>query len=206
MQGNKSMADFQNMLDNAYNHHNVNAVVRRDKPKLVVMSRSSTRAIENEGEVVGMAEEVGFEVEVLRPTDAMSMSWIYNVVSSCDVMVGVHGAALTHFLFMRAGSLFVQIVPVGVDELAELCFGEPASSTRVKYEKYSVLPTESSLGRRYGGGDVRVRDPRRAKRRGWEFTKEVYLEGQNVTLDVGRLRQRLVSAFQQAILRWSQQL
>ncbi|XP_020268466.1 EGF domain-specific O-linked N-acetylglucosamine transferase-like [Asparagus officinalis] len=202
MRDNKSTVDFKTMLDQAYQNQNQIRKQKQDqnhahKPKLVIVARKQTRAIENEQEVVAMARDIGFEIEVLRPENTMQMSTIYESLSTCDIMMGVHGAALTHFFFLRPESLFIQIVPLGLDELARMCFGDVAPKFGIEYEEYKIRHTESSLYTKYGGDDPIVRDPESVmKGKGWEFTKKVYLEGQNVTLDINRLRERLILAFQ----------
>nr|XP_010927039.3 alpha-1,3-arabinosyltransferase XAT3-like [Elaeis guineensis] len=203
---NKSITDFHCMLDKAYKSKveqipSQNLKERSSKPpKLVIVSRDGTRVIENEAKVSHLAEEIGFDVEVLKPGNMMAMERIYRSLSSCDVMMGVHGAALTHFLFMRPGSsMFIQIVPLGIEQLAWSCFGEAAIRMGLRYEEYRILPRESSLYWMYGGDDPVVKDPNGTKAKGWEMTKEVYLEGQNVTLDLGRLKKTLVGALQYVV-------
>lgn len=51
-------------------------------------------------------------------------------------MFGVHGAALTHFLFLRPGSVLVQVVPVGLGWVAETCFETPAKAMKLEYIDY----------------------------------------------------------------------
>ncbi|XP_072984395.1 xylan glycosyltransferase MUCI21-like [Typha latifolia] len=197
---NKTMFDFRQMLAEAYEPRFKRE--RRDgPPKLVIISRKKTRAIENEEEVVRLAKEVGFDVEVVTPADTMPMKRMYALLSSCDVMMGVHGAAMTHFLFMRPGSKFIQIVPLGVEKVAWTCYGEPATKMGLKYEEYKILERESSLYQRYGEEDPVVNDPDSVRaNKGWEVTKELYLKGQNVTLDAGRLRKTLARVFNRVAL------
>ena len=84
------------------------------KPKLVILSRSGSRAITNENLLVKMAKEIGFLVQVLKPDRTTEMAKIYRTLNASDVMIGVHGAAMTHFLFLRPGSGFIQVVPLGI--------------------------------------------------------------------------------------------
>ncbi|KAK7396898.1 hypothetical protein VNO78_18060 [Psophocarpus tetragonolobus] len=51
---------------------------------------------------------------------------IYRTLNASDVMIIVHGAAMTHFLFLRPGSVFIQVVPLGTTWAAETHYGEPA--------------------------------------------------------------------------------
>ncbi|XP_044504924.1 xylan glycosyltransferase MUCI21-like [Mangifera indica] len=170
------------------------------KPKLVVLSRNGSRAITNENLLVKMAEDIGFRVEVARPDRTTELAKIYWALNSSDVMVGVHGAAMTHFLFMKPGSVFIQIIPLGTDWAAETYYGEPARKLGLEYVSYPVLPTESSLYDIYDKDDPVLRDPTSINNRGWQYTKSIYL-GQNVKLNFRRFHKRLVRAYGYSINR-----
>ncbi|XP_009342745.1 xylan glycosyltransferase MUCI21-like [Pyrus x bretschneideri] len=118
-------------------------------PKLVIVSRNGSRAKTNEDLLVEMAEKVGFEVKVLRPDSRTELAKIYWVLNSSDVVIGVHGAAMTHFLFMRPGSVLIQVIPLGTSWAAKAYFGEPARKLDLNYIGYKILPTESSLYDKY---------------------------------------------------------
>ncbi|KAM0898127.1 hypothetical protein ACQ4PT_022120 [Festuca glaucescens] len=143
MPGNQSIQDFRQMLDDAHRGRvkaiieeeeekdaavppsSGGAKVRRatalgnDKPRLVIVSRNGSRAIENEAELVRKARRAGFRVDLLQPRPDTELAQMYRVLNGSDVMVSVHGAAMTHFLFMRPGSVFIQVVPLGTDWAAE---------------------------------------------------------------------------------------
>ncbi|GLJ17980.1 hypothetical protein SUGI_0316450 [Cryptomeria japonica] len=80
------------------------------KPKLVNISREKSRKMMNQKEIVKLAKKFGFEVEILTPKRSTQMVEMFRALNSCDVMVGVHGATMTHLLFMRPGFVFIQIV------------------------------------------------------------------------------------------------
>uniref|UniRef100_M8BJH6 Glycosyltransferase 61 catalytic domain-containing protein n=1 Tax=Aegilops tauschii TaxID=37682 RepID=M8BJH6_AEGTA len=86
-----------------------------ERPKLVIVSRTGSRVIENEEELKAVAADVGFDVRVVRPERSTEMCKIYRDLNASDAMVGVHGAAMTHFLFMRPGKVFIQIVTLCFD-------------------------------------------------------------------------------------------
>lgn len=223
MFGNKSIVDFRNILDKAY-WPRISSLIQdeeRDeqekmsvspteslkkvqvdhkrkqkaKPKLVILSRNGSRAITNENLLVQVAEKIGFQVEVLKPQKTSELAKIYRVLNSSDVMIGVHGAAMTHFLFMRPGTVFIQVIPLGTDWAAEAYYGEPARKLGLKYIGYKILPRESSLYDSYDENDPVLRDPSSVNDRGWDFTKKIYLEGQTVRLDLRRFRKHLVRAY-----------
>ncbi|XP_021281977.1 uncharacterized protein LOC110414904 [Herrania umbratica] len=224
MNGNKSIVDFRNLLDRAY-WPRIRGLIQDEereaqekkislrptsgsasetgkkvqhqswRPKLVILSRDGSRAITNENMLVKTAEEIGFQVQVLRPERTTELAKIYRVLNSSDVMIGVHGAAMTHFLFMKPGSVFIQVIPLGTDWAAETYYGEPARKLHLKYIGYKIKPRESSLFDEYDKDDPVLTNPSSLTKKGWQYTKKIYLEGQTVTLDVIRFRRRLVRAY-----------
>ncbi|KHN14964.1 beta-1,2-xylosyltransferase XYXT1-like [Glycine soja] len=232
MRGNKSIADFRNLLDKAY-WPRIKGLIRDEerkaqeklreqvsssesseasqqqyiirqqvqenptkKPTLVILSRSGSRAITNENLLVKMAEEIGFLVQVLKPDRTTELAKVYRSLNASDVMIGVHGAAMTHFLFLRPGSVFIQVVPLGTTWAAETYYGEPARKLGLKYIGYQILPRESTLYEKYDKNDPILRDPTSINKKGWEYTKKIYLDSQNVMLDLRRFRKRLHRAYE----------
>lgn len=229
MKGNKSIVDFRNVLDRAY-WPRIRGLIRDEereklnnpsqslttefsvrhraqvkKPKLVILSRNGSRAILNEDALVKLVEKIGFNVEVLRPDRTTELAKIYEVLNSSDVMVGVHGAAMTHFLFLRPGSWFIQVVPLGTSWAAETYYGEPSRKLGLNYIGYKILPGESTLYNEYDRSDPVLMDPDSVNRKGWEFTKKIYLDRQNVNLDLHRFRKRLTRAYNHSFraINWS---
>uniref|UniRef100_A0A1J3G008 EGF domain-specific O-linked N-acetylglucosamine transferase n=1 Tax=Noccaea caerulescens TaxID=107243 RepID=A0A1J3G008_NOCCA len=209
--GNQTIVDFRNVLDRAYSPriqsliqeaNETTTTVDIKKPKLVIMSRNgSSRAILNENLLVKLAEQTGFNVEVLRPDKRTEMAKIYRSMNTSDVMIGVHGAAMTHFLFLKPKTVFIQIVPLGTDWAAETYYGEPAKKLGLKYVGYKITPEESSLYDEYGRDDPVIRDPDSLNDKGWEYTKKIYLQGQNVKLDLRRFRETLTRSYDFSIRR-----
>ncbi|KAL2480668.1 Glycosyltransferase family 61 protein [Abeliophyllum distichum] len=170
-----------------------------NRPKLVIVSRNGSRAITNEDLLVKMAEDIGFVVEILRPQRTTELAKTYRVLNSSDVMIGVHGAAMTHFLFMKPGSVFIQVIPLGTDWAAETYYGEPAVKFGLRYIGYKILPKESSLYDDYDKNDPILIDPQSVNDKGWEFTKKIYLDRQTVRLNLGRFRKRLLRVYYYSI-------
>ncbi|KAJ9544722.1 hypothetical protein OSB04_024429 [Centaurea solstitialis] len=209
-EGSKTIKDFRDILDKGYrpriqgllleeqssNPIKLKPVATRvEKPKLVIISRNGSRAILNENVLVNMAEKIGFSVTVLQPQRTTELARIYRALNSSDVMLGVHGAAMTHFLFMKPGSVFIQVVPLGTNWAAETYYGEPAKKLGLRYIGYEILPRESSLYEEYESNDPVLRDPNSVNDRGWEFTKKIYLDRQKVRLNMVRFRKRLVRSY-----------
>ncbi|KAK1427101.1 hypothetical protein QVD17_15784 [Tagetes erecta] len=199
MKNNETIEDFHDVLDKAYEPRiqyliQEEPVVEREpeKPKLVIISRNGSRAIMNQDLLAKMAERIGFRVEILWPDKTTELAKIYRSLNSSDVMIGVHGAAMTHFLFMRPGSVFIQVVPLGTSWAAETYYGGPAKKLGLRYIGYEIFPQESSLYDEYERNDVVLTDPDSVNDRGWEFTKKIYLDRQKVKLNLKRFRKHLV--------------
>ncbi|XP_074276800.1 xylan glycosyltransferase MUCI21-like [Silene latifolia] len=197
----ESILDFRGLLGQAFEPHPPKHIVpnqkkRPNKPKVVVLSRSGPRSITNENTLVKLAQKMGFSVQVLKPKPDIELGTIYKAISSSDVMIGVHGAAMTHFLFLKPGSTVIQVVPLGTDWAAEAYYGEPAKKLGLKYIEYKIDPRESSLYHKYDENDPVLRDPTSVNKKGWEFTKKIYLDDQYVTLNLKRFNKVLIRAYQ----------
>ncbi|XP_047947085.1 alpha-1,3-arabinosyltransferase XAT3-like [Salvia hispanica] len=167
---------------------------RRRRPRLMLISRKKTRILTNEEQISRAARKLGFEV-VSGEGAAENLTEFAQLVNSCDAMAGVHGAGLTNMVFLPEKAVVVQIVPLGaIDALAKLDFGKPAAGMRLRYLDYKIGVTESSLIRRYPGDHAVIRDPMSIHRQGWGKLREVYLDNQNVTIDVRRFRATLAKA------------
>ncbi|XP_022842305.1 uncharacterized protein LOC111365955 isoform X2 [Olea europaea var. sylvestris] len=225
MENDKTLGDFRDLLDRAY-WPRIRGLLKEEereaqlnvakstfspslrtqrkavkKPKLVIISRNGSRAISNQDKLVKMAKSIGFSVEVLKPVRTTELAKVYKVLNSSDVMVGVHGAALTHFLFMRPGSVFIQVIPIGTDWAAETYYAEPSRMLGLRYIGYKILPKESSLYDDYDKNDPILSDPSSLNKKGWEFTKKIYLDRQIVRLNLGRFRKRLLRAYNYSVAR-----
>ncbi|KAK1277591.1 hypothetical protein QJS04_geneDACA003380 [Acorus gramineus] len=195
MPNGKSIKDFLTLIGEGLGSQNQLksiATYQKRKPKLAIFIRNQSRVILNLKDLVRSCEQIGFEVQLLNPKDNTPLSEIYNALQTADVMMGVHGAAMTHFLFMRPNTVFIQIVPLGLAWAADAYYGEPARRLGLKYEEYKVVPGESSLLRKYGRHDPVIVNPDAITKKGWSETKRVYLEGQNVKVNLRRFNKILV--------------
>ncbi|KAJ6772356.1 GLYCOSYLTRANSFERASE [Salix koriyanagi] len=114
-------------------------------------------------------------------------------------MVGVHGAGLTHSLFLRPGVVFMQVVPIGAGWLAEVCFANSARAMGLEYLEYRIGVEESSLTDKYGKNSLLIEDPATFRGEKWSSTvMDIYLKEQNVKLDLIRFREYLKEAYKKA--------
>ncbi|XP_020221798.1 alpha-1,3-arabinosyltransferase XAT3 [Cajanus cajan] len=196
-----SMKDFRDLLRSSYALKRVEAVKIRDgqlgKPRLMILSRKRTRSFTNTDEIAKMAESLGFDVIVKEAGGSM---WGFaDVVNSCDVLLGVHGAGLTNILFLPENAVFIQVVPLGgfaLDWLATNDFGKPSKDMNIKYLEYKISLEESTLIQQYSLDHMFIKDPPLIGKIGWEEFKSVYLDKQNVKLDVDRFRPTLQKAIE----------
>ncbi|KAJ3697398.1 hypothetical protein LUZ61_001103 [Rhynchospora tenuis] len=163
------------------------------KPRLLIMGRNQTRVLINLEEIVQLIEVLGFEVAI--GNDFMDVGTFAHLVNSVDVMMGVHGAGLTNFMFLPTNAVLIQIVPLGNYERAsQYDFGEPAVDMGLKYLQYSISEEESTLTDLYPRDHVVFRDPESIQRQGWKTADGIYLKKQNVRLNITRFRPILESA------------
>ncbi|GAB2267045.1 hypothetical protein Dimus_002028 [Dionaea muscipula] len=236
MEGNKTIRDFHALLDRAYwprirsmiedeerkqqlklqqkttasstssTEPRAAHEYQQTKPILTILSRKGSRAITNQLSVVRLAEGIGFQVKVLNPDRRTEMAKIYRELNSSDAMMGVHGAALTHFMFLKPGGVFIQVIPLGTEWAAETYYGEPAMKFGLRYIRYKIRPKESSLYKHYDKVDPVLADPKSVAEKGWQFTKKIYLDNQTVKLDLRRFKKHLVRAYEYSVSRKQRQI
>ncbi|MCL7032236.1 hypothetical protein MKW94_018323 [Papaver nudicaule] len=198
-----SFLDFRMLVGSAYDSTKTShqaSSTSSGRPRLVLASRKGgSRVILNQAEVVLLAKEVGFEVSLFEPSEHTSLKQAYKLINSSHVMVGVHGAALTHSLFLRPNkSILIQVVPIGIDWLAETCFGKSARDMGLEYMEYKIIANESSLMDKYGEDHLVLKDPKAVMKDNWSNTKDIYLNDQSVRVDLVRFRRYLKSAYNKA--------
>ncbi|MBA0585976.1 hypothetical protein Gorai_016732, partial [Gossypium raimondii] len=188
----QTLLHFRGLLDKAFGHHGQYSIFNPppkpdSPPRLVFMSRSKGigREILNQDEAVKVAKEIGFDVILFEPTGKISLQQAYGLINSSHAMVGMHGAALTHSLFLRPGSAFMQVMPLGIDWVRKMCFGEPARAIGIQYIEYKIKVEESSLVEKYDKNDMVIKDPASFQGRNWSSdVMKIYLKEQNVKLDL----------------------
>ncbi|KAJ6318024.1 hypothetical protein OIU76_013549 [Salix suchowensis] len=194
----KTLLDFHALLENTYGPRGGYASAS-DRPRLLLVNRRNGvgRAILNLKEVLEEIEEVGFKAIVFEPKRDAPVRETYTLLHGCHAMVGVHGAALTHLLFLRAGTVLGEIVPIGADWLAKTYFERPAGVLGLEYMKYKIEINESSLAERYGADDLVLKNPSGFVNGNYTKAK-VYMKTQNVKLDIVRFRAYIKEVFVKA--------
>lgn len=194
-----SMKDFREFLRSTYSLKKTTAIKIRDgekrRPHLLIISRKRSRSFTNVDEIAKMAKILGYKVVVSEPDKNVSQS--AQIMNSCDVVMGVHGAGLTNIVFLPEGAILIQVVPFGRAEwLSRVCFEEPAKDMNIRYLDYKIKLEESSLMQQYPVDHLVLRDPYAIQKQGWVAYKSIYLDKQNVKLDVNRFRPTLLNALE----------
>lgn len=149
--------------------------------------------------MVSAAQELGFDVIVTEMNQ--NLTQVSMVVNSCDVMVGVHGAGLTNMVFLPENGVLIQVVPWGnIDGIAKTCYGEPPNGMGLKYLEYKISVEESSLIEQYPLNHQVLMNPHSIGRNGWLVLKSIYMDKQNVTLNLVRFKEILSKSLE--LLRW----
>ncbi|CAL9054600.1 unnamed protein product [Musa banksii] len=192
-----TMSDFMGFMRRTYSLDRDHALRISEapgkKPRLLIISRSQTRRFVNVNKIVGMAKKVGFEVVVSE--GGFDLANFSRVVNSCDVMLGVHGAGLTNFVFLPPDAVLIQVVPFGrLEWVASTYFAKPAGKTQLKYLEYTIGEDESTLTELFPRDDPVFRDPKSIHKLGWIKMGEIYLTKQNVRLDLKRFKPVLLEA------------
>ncbi|KAK2633261.1 hypothetical protein EUGRSUZ_L00065 [Eucalyptus grandis] len=195
-----SISDFRAFLRSAYSLKKENAIKLQDgelkrRPCLLIVSRKRSCSFTNLAEITNMAETLGYGVVASELDSNMSRNPV--IMKGCDVMMGVHGAGLTNLVFLPENVVLIQMLPIGKFEWhAKVCFGDPARYMNIKYLEYNIKEKESSLIQEFPLDHVVFKDPVAYHKHNWNLFKSMYLEKQNVELDVNRFRQTLVKAME----------
>ncbi|KAL1819387.1 hypothetical protein ACET3Z_014256 [Daucus carota] len=194
-----SMKDFRDFLRSAYSLKTKNVTKMRkgttEKPRMMIISRKKSRTLVNENKVTKMGENMGYEVILADATLSTDLSKFAELVNSCSVLIGVHGAGLTNMVFLPDNAVVIQIVPLGIEWYARRDFEEPALDMNIRYLSYKIKVKESSLIQQYSVKSATIRNSLSVNKNDWDVIRSVYLDRQNVILDVRRFRRTLSKAF-----------
>ncbi|MED6206608.1 hypothetical protein PIB30_028470 [Stylosanthes scabra] len=196
----KTLVDFSDFLRRVYNQNvDDDPKINKSGPHLVLVTRRGnvSRVILNQDEIVNAAKEIGFNVHELEPSRNISMAYVYNLIHKSHVILGVHGAGLTHSLFLRPGSVLVQVVPIGTVWASRTYYEKPARLLGMEYIEYMVDANESTLSEIYGANSTVVKDPEAFHQNKWS-NRRIYLKKQNLRLDVVRFKMCLSNAYEKA--------
>ncbi|CAI9787209.1 unnamed protein product [Fraxinus pennsylvanica] len=194
-----SMHNFRQFLRQTYSLERAKAIElkkgEKKRPRLMIISRKRTRILTNDNEITSLARKMGFEVIVDEANLSTNLSRFAQIVNSCDVLMGIHGAGLTNMVFLPDNAVLIQIIPLGgIDGFARTDFGEPSDGMNLKYLEYKIKVKESSLSKRYPLDHPLIKDSTSRRIKGWGGLSKIYLDQQNVTIDLHRFRGTLAKA------------
>ncbi|KAF2310472.1 hypothetical protein GH714_012521 [Hevea brasiliensis] len=195
-----SMGDFRQFLRSSYSLRKTTAIKinnggLKKRPRLVIISRQRSRKFSNIGEIAQLAKRLGYKVVVFEPDANVSRS--AQVMNSCDVVMGVHGAGLTNMVFLPLNAILIQVIPFGGAEwVSKTYFQEPAKDMNIRYLEYKISLKESSLFEQYPADHVVLRNPYAIQKQGWEAFRSIYFDKQNVKLDLDGFRHTLLKALE----------
>jgi len=108
--------------------------------------------------------------------------------------MGVHGAGMTNLMFLRTQAVLLQVVPWGLYWASMAYYARPAHRLSLQYVEYDIEVQESSLYDDYPKDHPVLTDPWGTNLKGYNVSKPVYTDGQNVRLDVSRFKKTLLKA------------
>ncbi|KAF3337544.1 EGF domain-specific O-linked N-acetylglucosamine transferase-like protein [Carex littledalei] len=190
-----SILEFKRMLRTAFKLERAE-VVPTSKPKLLIISRKTSRRFMNLKTMIGAAEKLGFEVKTAEADMHTDPPTFARLVNSVDVMLGVHGAGLTNMVFLPVGAVVIQFVPYGnLEWLTKETFKDPAPDMGIHYMDYFVQLNESTLSEQYPKDHPVLKDPTAVHTQGgWDALKSIYLDKQNIRPDIEKFKKMLVEA------------
>lgn len=146
--------------------------------------------------MIALMEEIGFQVIVIRRSKVVSnLSKFAQLINSCSVLLGAHGAGLTNEIFLPTGAVMVQVELLGTEWASNTYYGDTAKAMGVRYLKYKIEAEESSLQKLYGSNSTVVTDPGSVYQNGgYRAARTVFLDQQNVRINLARFRETLVEA------------
>ncbi|XP_048134360.1 beta-1,2-xylosyltransferase XYXT1-like [Rhodamnia argentea] len=194
-----TMRDFREFLRSTYSLTRRNAVRLRHgdtrKPRLLVISRKRTRSFTNSTNIAETAESMGFEV-IVAGGDIHIVRFA-EIVNSCDLVMGIHGAVLINALFLPDSAVMIQVVPLGgVELVAKTYFGVPSKEMNLRYLEYKIGTKEITLIEQFPLDHMALKNPYSLHRCNLEAFKSAYLDKQNVTIDVRRFKPTLLKALE----------
>lgn len=192
-----TMKDFREFLRSAYYLKRSWATKLRDgetrRARLLLVSRKKTWVFTSVDGISSMARSQGFEVVVAEAN--VSVAEFAGLVNSCDVLMGVHGAGLKNAVFLPQNAIVIQVVPLGnMEWLSRAYFGDPSKDMNLSYLDYDIDIKESTLVEQFPTDHAVLKDPYELHKGDWNAFREIYLDKQNVKLDVNSFRPTLLKA------------
>ncbi|KAI8806417.1 hypothetical protein BJ742DRAFT_816769 [Cladochytrium replicatum] len=123
------------------------------RPRVTLVLRAGkTRKVLNEDEMIATLKLFPVDV-VVHQFDGLGLEEQVSIVENTDVLISMHGAALTHLMFLKPGSYVIELFPFGFRKIIYQNF---AKMLKIKYASWqntkevdSVFNWESVEAHRY---------------------------------------------------------
>jgi hypothetical protein len=164
----------------------------KKRPRLIMVLRRNSRSLTNEAEALEALTGLGFEVIAAGSEFFSDMDRVAETVNSCDVLAGVHGAGLTNMVFLPHNATVVQIIPYG--KMTYPCrhtYGDPVAPMGLRYVEYEATAEETTLKDKYPKDHVVFTDPDNIHRQGFDEVWDLFINGQDIILDINRFREAM---------------
>ncbi|ONK66337.1 uncharacterized protein A4U43_C06F6690 [Asparagus officinalis] len=192
---NQTMSNFRAMLRQTFRLsrstiRSTSVSANNKKPRLLIISRRQSRAIANEPAIVAMARILGFDVAVGEDGAGSPGAGERGRRDGRGIR-----RRTDHMVYMPAGAVVVAGNTVGGLECWHVTgIRGPALGMGLRHLEYLINDEESTLIEEYKRDDPVIKDPKSVHKQGWEKLREVYLDKQNVRVNVGRMRGVLLEA------------
>ncbi|KAH9597201.1 Glycosyltransferase 61 [Trypanosoma melophagium] len=118
------------------------AAVPAYRPRLLLVNRKRRR-VHNPGELVAVAERLGFNVQV-ADMEEMSLEEQFHVARYADVMMGMHGMGLTHVLWMDGRHrsdcrALIELMPFGCPQKLIHFYSAFSAAVNIHYEHVEAI-------------------------------------------------------------------
>ena len=116
------MRNMRNRFQKFYNIENKNRKI------YITRSKAVKRTITNEDKIIPILEKYGFEIIAMEDFSFMEQ---YKLIAQCNTLISLHGAGLTHMLWMEQNSKILEIR--GNNDSQNNCYFTLASDLNLKY-------------------------------------------------------------------------
>lgn len=137
-----SIQEFREIYFDFFNLPDKKPETKR-KPNILMVSRNLSRRIINEKEVLeAIGEIVPHDSLKLLDFSKLSQKDIIKELKNTDIFVGAHGSALSNMIWMKEGSIIIEIFPYRFT--CRDWYQKAAGLSRVKYISYYPVSEEEA--------------------------------------------------------------
>jgi Glycosyltransferase 61 len=133
-------------------------VPRSWPPKITLLMRNGgTRTLKDTDILISAFEELSLTVNTVTMESISDFGEQIKVAAESDILIGVHGAGLTHTLYQRPGSLLVQLGPSALNFWDANLYHRMSTLAGVGYLYWNEIDPNWMHGNGVGKPDVKLR-------------------------------------------------